>query len=238
MQAIILCGGLGTRLREAIKDVPKPMAPINGTPFMQLQLDRLKEAGANKVVFAVGYKKEIIQDYFHDEYKGMKLCYSEEDKPLGTGGALKKALKLIDEDCAIVMNGDVYLNINLKAIYNQHIVSKVWETMAVKPMTNFNRYGNAFIDGIKMIDYREKEQTEKGFVHIGCYVVQKNIFDAFPELGDSFSHETDYLAKQVKNRRHNVYIYNGYFVDIGIPKDYFEFIEYFTNNENRIASSA
>jgi len=231
MQAIILCGGLGTRLRTVITDVPKPMAPINGTPFMQLQLNRLAKYGVNKVVFATGYKKEIIRDYFGDKYKGIDLCYSEENTPLGTGGALKKALTYIDEDCAIVMNGDVYLDIDLDKFMAEHRKYNSWETMALKPMTNFSRYGNVILKDGRMEEFREKEPTEKGLVNIGCFIVRKNIFEAYPELGDVFSHEVDYMAKYVNHREHRPFIYEGYFVDIGIPEDYFSFVEYIKDKQ-------
>ncbi len=233
MQVIILCGGLGTRLKTVVSNVPKPMAPIQGTPFMQLQLDRISNFDVDKVVFATGYKKEIIRDYFGDKYKGMELNYSEEDSPLGTGGALKKALTYIDEDCALVMNGDVFLDIDLNEFMEEHKKYNAWETMALKPMTNFSRYGNVIIQDGKMVEFREKEPTEKGLVNIGCFIVRKDIFDAFPELGDKFSHEIDYMSKQANKREHRPFIYNGYFVDIGIPEDYFSFIEYIKNDKNQ-----
>ena len=158
MQVIILCGGLGTRLREVVKDVPKPMAPINGKPFMQLQVDRLIDFGVNKIIFAVGYKKEIIKDFFGDEYRGVQLVYSEEDTPLKTGGAMKKALRYVDEEDVVVMNGDIWLNIDLNDMMKQHKDMGVWETIAVKPMENFDRFGNVVTDetGKNIVDFIEK----------------------------------------------------------------------------------
>ena len=228
MQVIILCGGLGTRLREVVKDVPKPMAPVNGKPFMQMQVDRILKFGANKVVFATGYKKEIIKDFFGDNYKGVDMVYSEEDEPLLTGGAMKQALNYIDDDEAVVMNGDIWLDIDLNAMVEQSHRTGVWETMAVKPMDNFSRFGNVIIgnDGYSVVDFIEKQPTEHGNVNLGVYVVKKNIFDGLDNLGKAFSHETQYLIPNIQKRKHGAYVYNGYYVDIGIPEDYLSFIEF------------
>lgn len=229
MQAIILCGGLGTRLRAVVNDVPKPMAPINGTPFMQIQVDRLIDAGVNKIVFACGYKKEIIKDYFGDNYRGVDLIYSEEDHPLLTGGAMKQALRYIDEDYAIVINGDIYTTIDYRDIVEQHLSTGAMETLAAKPMDNFDRFGNIVPgeDGITIVDFIEKQPTEHGNVNLGIYILNKNIFDEYEsELGNEFSHEVDYLVKHLHDRKHCMYSYDGYYIDIGIPEDYFSFCEY------------
>lgn len=233
MQAIILCGGLGTRLRSVVRDVPKPMAPVMGRPFMQFQVDKLVSAGVNKIIFAVGYKKEIIRDFFGDEYRGVPLIYSEEDQPLKTGGAMAQALRYIDEDCALVINGDTYTTIDYQDMFNQHINSGAVETLACKPMDNFDRYGNIVLgdDDMTIVDFIEKQPTAHGNVNLGIYIMNKNIFDEFSEkLGQVFSHEVDYLTPHLHDRKHCAYFYNDYYVDIGIPEDYFAFCEYAKNN--------
>lgn len=228
MQVILLCGGLGTRLREVVKDVPKPMAPVNGRPFMQLQVDRLIDSGATKIIFAVGYKKEIIRDFFGDEYRGVPIIYSEEDTPLLTGGAMKKALQYIDEDDAVVINGDIWLEVDLNAVLEQHKNTGVWETLVVKPMDNFDRFGNVILgdDDLTIVDFIEKQPTKHGNVNLGVYVMKRNIFNDLPELGDAFSHEVQYLIPNIQKRRHGAYKYDGYYIDIGIPQDYYNFVEY------------
>ena len=228
MQAIILCGGLGTRLRKVINEVPKPMAPIHGKPFMQILVDNLVNAGVNKIVFAVGYKKEIIKDFFGDNYKNVAMIYSEEDHPLLTGGAMKQALQYIDEDDALILNGDCYLDLDYRKIYIQHKKSNATETMAVKPMYNFDRYGNVIMneDG-QIIEFREKEPTPFGHANVGVYVVKKDIFNNYEEqLGNEFSHEVDYVTKHINDEKIYGYIHKGYFIDIGIPEDYFSFCDY------------
>ena len=225
MQAILLCGGLGTRLREVIKDIPKPMAPVNGTPFMQIKLDQLVDAGVSRVVFATGYKKEIIRDYFGDNYRGMEIFYSEENELLGTGGAIMQALQYITEDNAIVMNGDVYIDIDLIDLYQFHLNNPCIATIAVKPMHDFDRYGNCIFDGILIQQFVEKQPTKFGHINLGCYVLSAQIFDGL-NLPHKFSFENDYLNIYVQSRPHHVYINDGYFMDIGIPSDYFSFIDY------------
>lgn len=228
MQAVILCGGLGTRLRAVINEVPKPMAPIHGKPFMQILVDNLVDAGVNKIVFAVGYKKEIIKDFFGDNYKNVTMIYSEEDHPLLTGGAMKQALQYIDEDDALILNGDCYLDLDYKKIFQQHKNSNAMETMAVKPMYNFDRYGNVIMnDDGQIIEFREKEPTPFGHANVGTYVVKKDIFYKYQHiLGNEFSHEVDYVTKHLNDEKFCGYIHDGYFIDIGIPEDYFSFCDY------------
>lgn len=232
MQAIILCGGLGTRLRTVVSDVPKTMAPINGKPFMMLQVEKLIKLGVNKIVFAVGYKKDIIRNFFGEEYKGVKIIYSEEEKPLFTGGAMKQALSYIDEDDVVVMNGDIWVDVDLNAMMQQHKDLGAWVTIAVKPMSNFCRYGNVILaeNGVDIVDFIEKKPTEHGNVNLGVYIVKRNIFDDLPELGDAFSFENDYLTPNIKNRMRAAFRYDGYWIDIGVPEDYASFIEYYSKN--------
>ncbi len=234
MQFIILCGGLGTRLRSVVSDVPKPMAPVNGKPFMQIQVDRLVDAGAEKIVFAVGYKKEIIKDFFGDNYRGVPLVYSEEDKPLKTGGAMKQALSYIDDDHAIVINGDCYTDIDYHAIDELYLTSGAVVVAAGKPMDNFSRFGNIVFaeDGVTIADFIEKQPTEHGNINIGVYIVSKNVFDDYAEeLGEAFSFEENYLIPHLHDKKHCAAIYDGYYMDIGLPEDYLEFCDYMSCKE-------
>ena len=111
MEAIILCGGLGTRLRTVVKDVPKPMAPVGGRVFLEFIFEYLKTQGVKSVVLAVSYKYEVIQEYFKNEFLGIKIKYSIEQEPLGTGGAIKEALKLCEEEQIFVLNGIAFLRL-------------------------------------------------------------------------------------------------------------------------------
>ncbi|EAL7336265.1 NTP transferase domain-containing protein, partial [Campylobacter jejuni] len=175
MQAIILCGGLGTRLKSVIKDIPKPMAPINDKPFLEFIFEYLKKQGIKEVILAVSYKYEVIQEYFKDEFLGIKIKYSIEKEPLGTGGAIKEALKFIKNE-AYVLNGDTIFDIDLKKLILNN--SKI--CLALKQMNDFDRYGTVELDSKNYIKlFKEKEFKKQGLINGGIYFLNKDIFNDF-----------------------------------------------------------
>ncbi|MDR1951670.1 MAG: NTP transferase domain-containing protein, partial [Bacteroidales bacterium] len=140
-EAAILVGGLGTRLKSVVSDLPKPMADVAGRPFLAYLLDYCKRENIQRVVLCAGYKHEVIHDYFGNSYNGMELLYSIEDEPLGTGGALRKGLDLLSSPVIAFLNGDSICQVNLSEMakfYNKNHADMV---LAVKKMYNFNRYG-------------------------------------------------------------------------------------------------
>ncbi|MBA1438126.1 MAG: NTP transferase domain-containing protein [Epsilonproteobacteria bacterium] len=213
MKAIILTGGFGTRLQSVVKDVPKPMADINGKPFLAYLFEKLMRDGVTEVVLSVGYKKEVIQDYFKDHYKTVAIKYSQEFSPLGTGGAIKKALSLYDASQKIlVLNGDTFYNLNTQEFYNKAISYPL--SIALKPMKNFERYGSVTVENSFVTSFQEKTFVTEGLINAGVYVVTKNLLENIET--EVFSFET-FLEKQ---NRIYAYIEDCYFVDIGVPKDY------------------
>ena len=116
MEAIILAGGLGTRLKSVVVDLPKPMAPVNGRPFLAILMDALQEQGFTRIILSVGYRHEAIRDCFGDTYRGMVLSYAIESSPLGTGGAISLAMSLAEQEAVFVFNGDTYLEIDAAAL--------------------------------------------------------------------------------------------------------------------------
>lgn len=213
--AIILAGGFGTRLKEIIRDAPKPMVKIEEKPFLEILLKYLKNQGIKKVIFSVGYKKEVIINYFKNEFNGLDIVYSIEDSPLKTGGAIKKALNLIENDFVFVLNGDTFFNVNLVKFKNFHMKNDADISVALKKLQNFNRYGSIELDrNNKIVKYDEKKFTENGYINGGIYILNKNVLDNEDEV---FSFE-EFLSKTDKE----VYgfICDSYFIDIGIPKDY------------------
>ncbi len=175
MQAIILCGGLGTRLKSVIKDIPKPMAPINDKPFLEFIFEYLKKQGIKEVILAVSYKYEVIQEYFKDEFLGIKIKYSIEKEPLGTGGAIKEALKFIKNE-AYVLNGNTFFDIDLtKLKLNGNRIC-----LALKQMNDFDRYGTVNVDkhGF-VISFEEKVFKKQGLINGGIYLLTKDIFNEF-----------------------------------------------------------
>ena len=133
---IILAGGFGTRLSTVVKDVPKPMAPINGKPFLHYIFEELQHQKIKTVVLSVGHLKEVIQDYFLDSYLGIDIQYAIEHEPLGTGGGIRYAFSFVDDD-AFVLNGDTFFDIDLSKLKNS--TSDI--SIALKPMFEFDRYG-------------------------------------------------------------------------------------------------
>lgn len=175
MQAIILCGGLGTRLKSVIKDIPKPMAPINDKPFLEFIFEYLKKQGIKEVILAVSYKYEVIKEYFKDEFLGIKIKYSIEKEPLGTGGAIKEALKIIKNE-AYVLNGDTFFGIDLSKLKLNG--SKI--CLALKQMNDFDRYGTVNVDEqCLVISFEEKVFKKQGLINGGIYLLKKDIFDKF-----------------------------------------------------------
>ena len=220
MDVIILSGGLGTRLRDVVKNIPKTMALIDNKPFLEYTLKKLKQYNVKNVILAVGYKKEYIEEYFGNKYIGMNIIYSEESEPLGTGGAIKKALEKTKEKNIIVINGDIYQNVNLEELMKEHIQSNKNVTLTLKEMSNFDRFGSVRFNRYKTItEFKEKEFTTKGYINVGVYAMKRNIFDNIL-LNDKFSIEKDYFNKYADKNIFNAYLYNGEFIDIGIPSDY------------------
>lgn len=219
-EAIILCGGLGTRLRSVISDVPKPMAPIKNKPFLAFVLEYLKKQNISRVVLAVSYKYEIIQEYFGNSYLGMQILYSIEKEPLGTGGAILEALNLINSDSCYVLNGDTFFDVNLDRLKldNSDIC------VALKHMKNFDRYGSVDIDNNSYISaFNEKKFTSNGLINGGVYLIKKNIFNSF-NLPNKFSFEK-FFQENFLIFNAKATVFDDYFIDIGIPQDYKAFID-------------
>lgn len=219
MDAIVLAGGFGTRLQHIVTDVPKPMAPVCGRPFLEYVLSHLKQHGITRVVLAVGYKQEVIRSYFGDRYIDMELIYSSEDTPLFTGGAIKKALTFCGSDPVFVVNGDTYFDVDLKEMLLFHCQKNAQLTIAAKKMTNFNRYGALKIDQGRITAFLEKQETSEGFINGGIYLINPTLLTDISQ--QSFSFEKEVMEKGVDTLNMYSFLSDGYFVDIGIPEDYY-----------------
>lgn len=219
MEAIILAGGFGTRLQSVVSDVPKPMAPVNGKPFLEYILKLLKKHGFNRIIMAVGYKSEVIVNYFGNKYLDMEILYSNEDYPLGTGGCIKKALELVNDEYVYIINGDTYFDINLSNMKTKKDIM-----IACKYMSNFDRYGKVIIENNRIVKFQEKKPNQDGYINGGIYLFRKNIFDGF-NLNEKFSLEVDFFEKYINELYIEPFLSNDYFIDIGIPDDYKKFQE-------------
>jgi D-glycero-alpha-D-manno-heptose 1-phosphate guanylyltransferase len=217
--AIILAGGRGKRLRNLTDLVPKPMVEVNDKPFLDYLLTYLSAQRFGRIILSVGYKHEIIRGYFGTSYKGMHLDYVIEDSPLGTGGALKRALREVNGEHAVVLNGDTFFQIELADLVKFHTAQTSVLTIAVKPMQNFDRYGSLMLSNGRVCRYEEKRFRESGYINGGVYVMSKAILEQFEAEGDSFSFER-FLETNVERIAPSPFISDGYFIDIGTPEDY------------------
>ena len=218
-EAIVLAGGFGTRLAHVVSDVPKPMAPVCDKPFLQYILDDLARKGVRRVILAVGYKKECIETYFGGAYAGMELIYSPEDKPLFTGGAIRKAMRYVESERAFVVNGDTYFDVDLDAMVHAHSQSGAVLTIAVKLMRNFDRYGTVEKNETqRIVAFREKQPCAEGEINGGIYLLEKTEMMAISQ--EKFSFETAYMEANVSQKAMYAFRSDGYFIDIGVPEDY------------------
>ncbi len=230
MDALVLVGGLGTRLRGVISDVPKPMAPVGGIPFLDILLERLlRHSIIERVVLAVGYKRDIVQNYFGDRAYNRRVVYAIEKSPLGTGGAIRNALAHTRSREVLVVNGDTLFEVDIEAMVNSHRQQQADLTLALKPMKDFSRYGTVRLQGgsgqerqrDRIIGFEEKQYQEEGLINGGVYLLNQTLFDGLPApLPAQFSFETDFLEVYLQQLNVCGFTAPGYFIDIGVPSDY------------------
>lgn len=226
MQAIILAGGFGTRLQSVIHDIPKPMASVQGKPFLSYLLDQLNHFGFTKVVLSVGYKYEVIQEFYGSAYKNLELVYAVENEPLGTGGAIWNAFQYTQDETVLVMNGDSVFLCDITKLLENHMKQKAMLTMALKESENFERYGTVVLNQEnRIIGFKEKQFLNKGILNTGIYIINRTILNNF-DVEKNFSFEKEILEKG-KDRLFFVgKVFNSYFIDIGIPEDFFKANQY------------
>jgi D-glycero-alpha-D-manno-heptose 1-phosphate guanylyltransferase len=218
-EAVILAGGFGTRLKNIVKEVPKPMALIKDAPFLSYILDQLYKYKFEKVILAAGYKYDVIESFFGSSYKNIRIVYSIEKEPLGTGGAIFKAAGLIDSDNYFILNGDTFFDVDLESMEKMFQKGNSGLMVALKPMVNFERYGAVVTDNTKIVSFNEKKFCKNGLINGGIYMVNKNwLEERF--VGKVFSFERDILENRVSKDDISYFISDTYFIDIGIPADY------------------
>ncbi len=218
-EAIVLAGGLGTRLKGVISDIPKPMAPVYNQPFLKYIFDYLIEQGIERVILSVGYKYEVIKRFFGERYLSLELIYSVEKTPLGTGGGMRLAIDYLKLDYVFIINGDTFFDVNLKDMERFSVLNNSDLCLALKPMKEFDRYGSVVLGADKILSFKEKQWVEEGLINGGVYHVRSNFFDGFSS-GEKFSFEQDLMEKQVGKKNISGFISDTYFIDIGIPEDY------------------
>jgi D-glycero-alpha-D-manno-heptose 1-phosphate guanylyltransferase len=219
-EAIILAGGLGTRLRSVVPDLPKCMAPVNDTPFLSYVINHLQKQGIKHFIFSLGYKSEAIVAFIEKDFPHLLFKTCIEDEPLGTGGAIKKALCMAKEKSVLVTNGDTLFKVDVTLLAGFHALSGAECTLSLKPMKNFDRYGVVEVDTDHLVkSFLEKQHYECGLINGGVYAIHKHRF-LEENLPEKFSFEKDYMEQYYKKRRIMGVVQDEYFIDIGIPEDY------------------
>ncbi|HQF56055.1 MAG TPA: nucleotidyltransferase family protein [Fibrobacteria bacterium] len=220
MEAIVLAGGMGTRLKSVVSEIPKPMAPVDGRPFLEFLLAWLAKSGTSRAVLSVGYKWEVVRERFGSAYAGMSLDYAVEDTPLGTGGAVALALGRTTEDSILVVNGDTAFPVDLAGLLRTHRESGAGATLALKEMTEFDRYGTVELDARgRVAAFREKARCARGAINGGIYAMDRAFLDG-RGLPGRFSLEQDVLEKEAGAGALAGVVFDAPFLDIGIPEDY------------------
>ena len=215
-EAIILAGGLGTRLRSILSDVPKPMAMINNKPFLEYLLDYWKNEGITKFVISVGYKHRVIINHFGNSYKDIKIEYVIEEQQLGTGGAFLKSMKYIQsKDYFILLNGDTFFEINLNTLIKFHNQKNSIMTLALFNSDDHARYKTVALDSDSKI-INNSYNGIKQFVNGGVYIINKNIINQIVLKETIFSFEEKIIDQLIKDNK-NIYgfFFKNRFIDIG-----------------------
>lgn len=220
-EAIILAGGFGTRLQTVVSDVPKPMAPICGRPFLEYQLDYLVSQGVERVVLSLGYLPDVVKKHFGNRYKSLEIVYAVEKDPLGTGGAIAYAAQHICGDKFWVFNGDSLFEVDLKKMESLYEHNKTDFALALRKVDDVSRYGKVETDANDMvIRFQEKSTTaEKGTINGGVYLIDKATFVRFAPAR-RFSVESEMFMPENRSVTITGIVSEGYFIDIGIPEDY------------------
>ncbi|MGF1692169.1 nucleotidyltransferase family protein [Photobacterium kagoshimensis] len=224
--AVILCGGLGTRLSTITSNKPKPMVDVAGVPFLEHQFNYLLSQGITRAILAVSHLKECIIDYFGSQYKNLHIEYVSEDIPLGTGGAIKNVLTHIEfhpHESIVILNGDTFVEFSLPALTQDcanHLL-----VIAAKSVDDTARYGKLTIDDSMLVTgFHEKKAGTRGYINAGVYMTSPELLAALPDL-EHFSFEEDFLHHEIAHRSIGASILSGFFIDIGIPDDYYAFCD-------------
>lgn len=219
MQAIILAGGLGTRLRGVVPDLPKPLAPVNGRPFLAIVLEQLRAQGFASAVLSVGYRQELIRRAFGDRFGRLAIGYAVEDRPLGTGGAIRLAARACSEPDVFVLNGDSYADVDFAGMQASHCEARVPLTVCAVEVPDAARYGRILVEDCRITGFSEKGAAGRGLINAGIYLMRRDLLEV-PGLPEVFSFERDVLEARVGDLRPLAYATRGRFIDIGVPEDY------------------
>jgi D-glycero-alpha-D-manno-heptose 1-phosphate guanylyltransferase len=219
VQAVVLAGGFGTRLRARVSNLPKPMAPVAERPFLEYVLDRLLAAGCERAVLATGHLSEAIEAHFHTRYRELPIGYSHESSPLGTGGAIVRALSMLSDAPTLVLNGDTWLDLDLAAFERWSDARGGADAIVLRSVPDVSRYGSVRVEGERIVAFGEKQAAGAGLINAGIYRLRRQFF-ARHNLPPVFSIENDLFQPFAATLGLLGYVVDARFIDIGVPEDY------------------
>ncbi len=219
MEVIVLAGGRGTRLSSVVSELPKPMAPVAGRPFLAYLLDLLIAQGVSRICLSTGYLAGSIQGYFAGSYGDAEIVYAQEISPLGTGGAIRAALPCTTSKDVFVVNGDTLAEVDMRDMMRQHQDTRALLTVALTWATEVSRYGAVAVRDGKIEGFTEKGCIGRGYINAGVYLIRRDLFSTLL-LPEVFSFEEQVLRNSLNLVRPCAYVSSGYFLDIGVPEDY------------------
>jgi len=237
--ALILCGGAGLRLRSITGNAPKPMAEVAGRPFLDLLLRQLRRWGFERAILAVGYQKEVIRSHFGEQALGLRLTYSFESSPMGTGGALANAAGLVESESVLIMNGDSYTELDLPALFACYRESNVEACLVVVPADGRHDVGSVFVHAAgRVVGFEEKSiGTHAPYASAGIYVIERRLLYAIPS-GRQVSLEREILPRWLQEgKRLKAFVCQGRCTDIGTPQRYREAQEILAQAEVEVLTS-
>lgn len=220
IDVVILCGGFGKRLQNVVKDIPKPMAKIKHRPFLSILIDFIVSYGFKRFILCTGYKADVIERYYKQKTNKLTIEFSREEKPLGTGGAIKNAENYIKSSPFLVANGDSFCKVNLKEFVDFHFRRDALISIAVTNVDVCDDYGVITVNNLQQIvKFNEKAKGYKNrLINAGFYLLKREAFLLMPEK-NSFSIERDFFPKIIKR---NLYAFETQesLIDIGTPERY------------------
>ena len=206
------------RLAARLSGAPKAMAPVAGRPFLEILLRQLERCGCTRALLSVGYLHAAIEEHFGADFGGVKLEYVVEESPLGTGGAIRRALGVAREDAVLALNGDTFLDADYARMLRFHKAEGAAMTMAVTRQADRTRYGGVAIRDRRIAGFEEKGRGGEGWINAGAYVLNRNL--EWPaELPERFSFEKEYLGPRIGEIAPAAFEVTGFFLDIGVPED-------------------
>jgi len=218
-EAIVLVGGLGTRLRDVVPDLPKPLAPVAGRPFLAYLLDQLAKEGIRRSILATGHMAEKIEQAIGSGWQGMDVIYSRETEPLGTGGAIRLAARRLQGDAVYLTNGDTFVRANLGKLEDCTRACELSMGMVLASVPDVARYGAVETDAGRVVAFREKGSSGAGYINAGTYFLAHEAIARLP-AEKSYSFETDVLRPEAMAGRVAAFGESSHFIDIGVPEDY------------------